>query len=247
MTILKTFGYICVTISSWLIFTPTFAQQPLSPTPRSTQSVQPQKVKGIQYVAIRTSTDSIPFFSGFSIGVDVVAPIRAAVSSQGGYEGVLRANLQHRWFPLVELGYGVCDHKDYSSALHFKTAAPYLRIGCDYNFNKDFLSGNRILGGLRVAGSSFQYDLSGEPIQDLVWGGQTDYRFSKISSSAIWAELIFSLEAKIWKNFHLGWSVRYKRRLYHQQTIAGSPWHIPGYGKNDGHTFGATFHLTLDI
>lgn len=207
----------------------------------------PTPIRGVQYTRVIEGKDSIPYFAGLSIGVDAVGVIRATVSSQGSYEAFLRGNIRQQWFPIAEIGYAVCDHTDASSNLHFKTSAPYFRLGVDYNFNKDRRSGNRVLGGLRLAGTSFQYDLDGPALTDDTWGGTIPYTFSNVKSSAFWAEIVFGLEAKIWKNFHLGWSIRYKRRIFQKETEIGHPWHVPGYGKNDGHTFGATFNLIFDI
>lgn len=238
---LRTLRYIFVA-SSLLLTLAGYAQ-----TTGKDKVPAPPPVRGVQYVRGVVSTDSIPTFAGFSLGVDIVGPIRAAVSAQGSYEAFLRGNIRQRWFPVIEVGYGVCDQTDASSNIHFKTSAPYFRVGADYNFNKDRRSGNRVLGGLRLAGTSFKYDLDGPTMTDETWGGTVPYAFSGMSSTAVWAELVFGLEAKIWNNFHLGWSVRYKRRIYQKETEAGNAWNIPGYGKNDGHTFGATFSLIFDI
>lgn len=246
MTTLKTFNYIFVAISGWLLLCLPLCAQKES-VEKSSQSSSNQPLRGIQYVTAITPTDSLPLLTGFSVGIDIVAPIRAVASSQGGYEGIVRANLRHRWFPLGEAGYGVCNYTDETSALHFKTAAPYLRIGFDYNFNKDRQSGNRILGGLRLAGTAFQYELTGPPLIDPIWGGSNDYYFTKQKSAALWGEIVFGLEAKVWKKLHLGWSLRYKRRIAHQTAAAGKAWHLPGYGKNDTSAFGATFHITIDL
>ena len=45
----------------------------------------------------------------------------------------------------------------------------------------------------------------------------------------------------------LGWSVRYRMRFYNKTSVVGSPWSVPGYGKNDTHSMGATCNLILDI
>ena len=40
---------------------------------------------------------------------------------------------------------------------------------------------------------------------------------------------------------------RYRMRFYNKTSVVGSPWYVPGYGKNDTHSMGATFNLILDI
>ena len=59
--------------------------------------------------------------------------------------------------------------------------------------------------------------------------------------------MLFGLEAKVWSVVRLGWSVRYKMRLYNKESALGNPWYVPGYGKNDTHALGGTFQVIVDI
>lgn len=206
-------------------------------------------MRGIQYVP--TALDSLqmplPLFAGVSVSGDVVGLVMAAVSSYGQFEGAVRVNLRGRFFPTFEAGWGLCDHTDESTDLHFKTGAPFFRIGCDYNFARDLRSGNRIFGGLRYAFSSFDYDLDGPAITDPVWGGTTPFQFEGLHATVHWAEIVFGLEAQIWKYFHMGWTARYRLRLSNSHDAVGAPWYVPGFGKNDGHVIMGTFNLIFDI
>ena len=145
------------------------------------------------------------------------------------------------------MGWGLSDKTDDVTRQHFKTNAPYFRIGCDYNVANDKLSGNRIFVGLRYAFTTFSYDLEGPAMNDPVWGRSLPYNFKGLNSRAQWGEVVFGLEAKIWKIFHLGWSFRYRKRFSQKATPAGQAWYIPGYGKNDGSAWGGTFNLIFDI
>lgn len=58
---------------------------------------------------------------------------------------------------------------------------------------------------------------------------------------------MFGLEARVWGILHLGWSVRYKLRIYNKKSIVGDPWYVPGFGKNDSHALGGTFNVIFDI
>ena len=62
-----------------------------------------------------------------------------------------------------------------------------------------------------------------------------------------WLELAFGVDAKIWGPVHLGWSVRYKRRLFHREGDVGDAWYVPGYGRNGGSRIGGTFNLIFDL
>jgi len=94
----------------------------------------------------------------------------AVVSPFGQYEAACRLNLRGTFFPIVEAGWGLSDHTDETTDIHYKTGAPYFRVGCDYNFANNKRSGNRIYGGLRYGFSSFSYDVDGPDIVDAVWG-----------------------------------------------------------------------------
>lgn len=210
------------------------------------------RVKGIQYDSREAAAEAMrkadaPFLAGASLSGDLVGLAMVAASAYGQVEAAFRLNLKQRFFPTFEMGWGICDHTEYSTSLHYKTNAPYFRLGCDYNLAKDRFSGNRIFVGLRYAFTSFSYDLEGPPMQDPVWGTETPYSFSGVKSGAGWAEAVFGLEAKIWKIFHLGWTFRYKMRIHEKQSSPGSAWYVPGYGKNGGHALGGTFNIIFDI
>lgn len=212
----------------------------------------PSRVRGIQYESRDAAAEAmrrkeIPFFSGFSLSGDIVGAIMAAASSYGQYEGAFRVNLKEKFFPVFEAGWGVSDHTEETTGIHYETGAPFFRIGCDYNFMKNKTSGNRIFGGLRYAFTSFKYDVDGPPILDPVYGTETPFHHHDISSNAQWVEAVFGLEARIWKFFHLGWTFRYKFEVHKKTPAIGNAWYVPGYGKSGSTALGGTFNIVFDI
>ncbi len=216
-------------------------------------SVAPKgRIRGVQYAsreeaAAAQRSQKVPFLAGISLSGDLAGMVMAAVSPYGQIEAACRINIKQRYFPIFEMGWGISNHTDELTEQHFRTNAPYFRVGCDYNIAKDRLSGNRIYVGLRYAFSTFTYDLDGPTLTDPVWGGSVPYHFEGISSRAQWGEAVFGLEAKIWKVFHLGWSLRYRLRFAQKKSSVGQSWYIPGYGKNDTSCWGGTFNLIFDI
>ena len=181
-------------------------------TPDAKPPVQkPERTRGVQYV----QTDSLRLWKeqqiktlqGFQISVDAVGMVMYAVANYGQIEGAFRVNLKEKFFPIAEIGLGHSDHKNEDTELHYKTNSPYIRIGCDYNFNKDLTSGNRVYGGFRVGYTKMKFDLDGPALQDPIWHTTVPYHFSGLESEFTWGELVFGLEAKIWKNFHLLFAV----------------------------------------
>lgn len=219
----------------------------------SLQSVSAQRdttaVKGIQFVRKALTSDQQKgwHLNGVAVSGNLLGVFLANFTSYGEYEAALRLDFSERFFPIVEAGWGVCNKDNEETQLHYEAYAPYARIGLDYNFNKDRMSGNRIFGGFRVGFSSFKYDVSAQGVADPVWKTAMPFDYKGVSSNMLWMELVFGLEAKIWKGFRLGWSARYRRRLHQKENEPGAAWYVPGFGHNDTHTFGGTFNLVFDI
>ena len=240
MKISKTFAFFCALLLSSVLAFPLRAQ---------TDST---RVRGIQYSsaeAERLRLEAAPRgVQGFAVSVDLLGPVLAAVSSYGQYEAAVRMNIAQRFFPTIEAGWGVCNKTDDNTDLHFKTkAAPFIRVGCDYNFLNDVRSGHTLLGGLRLGYSTFKYDLSGKNLDDPYWNTSTPFQFESKSSNALWLELAAGVETAVWKRVHLGWSVRYRRRISHTTSTPGQAWYIPGFGKNDIGVFSGMFNVVLVI
>ena len=212
---------------------------------------QTQGIRGIQYSSTQDSLNNTlkktPLIAGFTISGDIAGAIMAAATSYGQYEGAFRVNLKGRFFPIVEIGIGRSNHTDVSTNLHYKTNAPFFRIGCDYNFARNIRDAGRILGGLRYGYSSYSYDIDGPDIEDPIWGDHISFSYRDKSGKTHWAEVVFGVEARIWSFFHLGWNVRYRFRLSDKVSDIGNPWYVPGYGKNDTHALSGMFNIIFDI
>ena len=243
----RTLSYILAIISAFTVSIPILAQQE-----KKEQAQDKPKVQGIQYAsredAIKAQIKAAnPLFAGIAVSVDLVGPAMQLLDDYGQYEGALRINLKNRFFPTLEVGYGICDYTSNETNIHYKTNAPYFRIGADYNFIKNKASGNRIYGGLRLAYTSFKYDVDGPSQDDPVWGGSAPFQFTGLDSNFTWLEIVFGLEAKIYKSFHAGWSLRYRNRLNQKESDIGNSWYVPGFGKNDSKCWSGTFNLIFDI
>lgn len=192
--------------------------------------------------------DSIPMFRGFSISFDLVGPAMLALSDHGEYEGAFRLNLHDQWFPIVEVGYGKANHEnDEVTGISYKTAAPYFRIGMDWNLLKKKHGPNRLYGGFRYAFTSYKVDISRNAVDDPVWGGSNTVDITGMGCSQHWLEAVFGIDAKIAGPVHMGWNVRYKRRIAHNDGNAGQTWYIPGYGTYGDTRIAANFNIIIDI
>ncbi len=197
---------------------------------------------------ITNPADTIPLLKGMQISVDIAGPIIMQLSDYGEYEAALRLNLKNKYFPIFELGYGMAEHlNDEVTGISYETSAPYFRIGCDLNLLKNKNSENHFYGGIRYAFTTYKVDMSRNEMQDPVWGNMASFNIEGESCNQHWIEVVFGIDSKIWGPLHLGWNVRYKRRIAHKDSSAGNTWYIPGFGKYGDTRLGANFNVTIDI
>lgn len=247
---LRIFAYFFALLLSSIL--PSVAQTANTDTLYSPKHESSQ-VRGVQYSSPEEAAAALalkarlPLIAGFSVMLDGCGAFMAAFTPYGQYEAAARLNMRGKFFPIFELGMGVSNHTDETTDLHYKVHSPYYRIGLDYNFCKNVRSGNRLFAGVRYAFTTYKYDLSGPDITDNIYGGSLPYHFEGLRGTNHWAEVIFGLETKVWGILHLGWSIRYKLRLYNKKNSLGNAWYVPGYGKNDTHALGGTFNLIFDI
>ena len=196
---------------------------------------------------VTIAPDTIPLFRGIAISTDLVGPAQLAFSSYGQYQAAMRVNLKDKWFPIIELGIGKANAEDITTKLTYKSTAPYGRIGMDWNLSKNKHDIYRVYGGFRYAYTSFKYDVSSPGIVDPVWGDKTDFNAKDVSCTYHWFEAVFTIDAKIFGPVRMGWSVRYKRRLFHTHGDIGEAWYVPGYGKSGNSRLGGEFNITFEL
>ena len=189
----------------------------------------------------------IPFFNGVAVSFDFVGAAQLAFGDYGQYEAALRVNLRNKYFPIVEIGYGKADSENVMTGMSYKTKAPYGRIGLDFNLVKNKRDVNRLYGGLRYGYTSYKFDVVGIGITDPEWGDPVDFRVSDVSANYHWMEIVFGVDVRLWGPVRLGWSGRYKRRLFHDDGTIGNTWYVPGYGKQGNARLGGTFNIILEL
>ena len=189
-------------------------------------------------------------FKGISLSTDIFGYMSSFLDDGMSGEIAIEANLGNRFFPIIEAGYGSIDITDENFGIHYKSAAPYMRAGLNYNFSYQegkTLRPNYVYGALRFGCSKMKYDVSSPPLHDPIWGGEVPYSFSDVNGFASWIELGVGVSAKIWKNFRMGRCVRYKARVNATKSKNSKIGYIPGFGTNRHTRFGATYSLIYEI
>ena len=205
-------------------------------------------IRPSKYVAEIMTLPEIPFFQGFTLSADVFGPILYLLSDYGSAEAALRVSLKNTYFPVAEIGYGKCDHTDGNTNIAYSVAAPFLRAGLDYNILKDKRQDNRLTVGARYGFTTFKYDMTGPDMTDPVWGGTAPFNYKGASSTCQWIELVFGVQVRILKHFHMGWSVRYKQELSIGANDHSRPYYVPGYGTTTNTScWGGMYNLIFDL
>ncbi len=194
--------------------------------------------------ALKPEDEAKPLIQGLSVYTDLVGVGNKLFGGSYLYGEVgAELNLLNRFMPVIEAGYATCDVLDDDKSIAYKTSAPYFRVGMNYNFMHKKDTYSIIYAGLRYGFTSFSFDISSPALQDPIWGGEVPFDHKGISCNAGWLELVAGIRAQIWKNLHMGWSVRYKRLMSTKDNIYSDPHYIPGYGVKDDVLFGFTYNI----
>lgn len=248
--------YSTVTIVSlfclFLTDLPLQAQQPRSGVRPTSQKSSKKEVK----------VDTIPLYNGTYVGVDLFG-----IGSKlfGGdfmsSEVNVRVNLKNKFIPTLELGYGQTDTWS-EHGIHYKSGAPFFRIGADYNtMSKKKQKNSYLYVGARYGMSSFKYDVSSLPFVDPIyggsmanpslidgiWGGSLPYDYNGLKATVQWFEIVAGVHVQIYKRFYMGWAIRMKYKMSESVSEHGNPWYVPGFGKYDSSNIGVTYTLIYKL
>ena len=191
----------------------------------------------------------LPFFYSLYTGADLSGlGCHILDGDHISSEASLQLSIRNKFLPVMEIGWWKTNATDDETGIYYNAAAPYFRIGCDYNIMhaKPHLPGFLTVG-LRLGHTSFKYDVASPPIKDPVWGYETDYSHKDIESNATWLELVVGVRARILKHIMMGWNLRHRSRLSVKDYDFSEPWYIPGMGKNKGSDFGFTYSIIYEI
>lgn len=201
-----------------------------------------------QLKMFRMEQDSIPFFRGFSVSFDMVGAAMLAFGDHGEIGGALRINLHDQWFPIFETGIGRANHeKDEVTNITYRTTAPYFRIGVDWNILRRKHQDYRMFAGFRYCFTAYKVDIIRENLPDPVWQSMAGFGVDGLACTMHWLEIVLGIDAKIYGPFHLGWDVRYKRRLFSKEGDIDNTWYVPGFGIFDRDNITADFNIIIDI
>lgn len=191
--------------------------------------------------------EKTPLYNGTSIGLDVYGIGSKLFGSDFiSSEVSVDVNLKYKIYPVIELGYGTTNTTN-DEGLHYKSSAPFARIGFNYNTMSKKKSDSYLFVGLRYGFTSFKYDVNAPALVDGIWPGEIPFSYTGEKSNAQWFEVVMGVRAQVFKSFQMGWALRYRSRMSVKDNPNTSPWYIPGFGTNKGTTLGVTYNLIYKL
>lgn len=213
-------------------------------------SIQATAQETVNTPLTKEEWEATPLYQGVYIGTDIFGlGSKVLGSDYANTEFSAEVNLKNRYFPVIEIGYGAFETTNEETNIYFKTSAPYVRLGVNYNvfYKKPYLPGH-FLVGVRYGFSAFSYDVNAPAMTDPVWGQPTiPFSYEGVKSNAGWLELVVGLRTNIYKNFYMGFSARYRSTLSVKKSENSAPYYIPGFGKNKSSNIGITYNLIYKL
>lgn len=189
-----------------------------------------------------------PLLTDVSVGVNFIDPILMAMGQDYASVDVnATLNMWNRLQPALEigLGFGKTTPEDKNFTYRAKPSI-YGKVGFNYNFLFKSEPLYHAIVGLRLGYSSFKYDVTDVTYSNSYWNETVTYDSRGISSSALWGEVLAGIRVNIWRQWALGWTIRYHGLFNYKKSELGKPWFIPGYGPR-GRSLAFTFSLSYTI
>jgi hypothetical protein len=182
--------------------------------------------------------DSIPVKKFLLFGFDLYGPVYQFIQpSDANYEGSFALGLFKKIYPTFELGYMNINRNSSKDTLyHYSSKGNFMRFGIDYNIFKRKHASElyMVFIGCRYSFANLNYTADNIIIYDNIWGDEGRFTFGNKSFSgnvnAQWLEFTAGIRAEVFKNFALGWTVRYSILTRSTGMDLIKPVSIPGYG-----------------
>lgn len=200
--------------------------------------------------AQQTATDSIKTNRyGLRVGVDLFKLSRSFYEKDyKGLELVGDYRIAKKYYVAAEIGN---ENKTVDDAqLNFTTKGTYIRAGFNYNAYENWLDmENLIYVGLRYGVSSFSQTLNNYQVynRDRYFGDApivtSGEKFSGLSAQ--WAEFVAGVNAKVFNNIYVGFSVRVNKLISNKKPRNFDNLYIPGFHRTYEGDFGVGLNYTV--
>lgn len=186
-------------------------------------------------------------FQGINLKLDLgnsaFEPLRSRGKIQS-YEMALNTDIMHRFFPTLEMGYAQAELSAASG--NFIGYGGFARVGLDLSALKKRRSMNMLLVGLRIGTAMQGCSTKDVIIGNSYWGYSTINYVNRFRADA-WGEITAGVQVQVYKNFHMGWYIRYKILFSRGRTGALTAYYIPGYGYKQDTAFSFNYYIGFKL
>ena len=191
--------------------------------------------------------DTIITQKALIVGFDVAGPaINILNSDVNNYEGYLSYRINHKFYGVIEAGYGSYQFSQYNYS--YSNQGYFSRIGIDINMLKpEIKTGNNYAGiGLRYGLSNFIQETTFIEYEN--YWGTYEGSIPESNGSAHFLEFTGGLKGELFKNVFIGWTLRLKLLLSCTSGEDNRPVNIPGMSVTDGGINpGITYYIAWQI
>lgn len=171
-------------------------------------------------------------WNGILIGADLSRFALPLIdSTRYGWEVSGDYEITKDLFGCVEIGSQTTRFNDPN--YDYRSAGSYTRLGVDYNFMKhlDDQSTDKLLIGLRYGFTTYYHQADNISVANNIWGNIENKTTTRNWLTANWVEITTGMRAHLFNNFYLGWTARFKVKLWSTDYGNMQPYYIPGYGR----------------
>ena len=196
--------------------------------------------------SLRRAYKRYPLVTDLTLGLNFIDPVLMAFGQDYASVDVhATLNMWNRLQPVVELGLGWGRNRPEDMNFTYRAQpSPYFKVGMNYNFLFKSEPRYQALLGLRLGYSPFRFQVTDVDYRNNYWDESVTFDIPKVSSHALWGEAVAGLRVSIWREWSLGWTLRYHGMFKCKNTENARPWFIPGYGprrQNIAFTFSVAY------
>ena len=191
-----------------------------------------------------------PKLTDISFGVNIGDQVARLLGQRyGGIDVSATLNMWNRLQPVVELGFGWVNERKEELHYTYKTKfAPYIKIGANYNFFFKKEPKYQLIAGLRLGATTFKYDITDISVSSPYWQQTANAEMRGLSSSAIYGEILAGIKVHLWRQWSMGWQLRWHTVLACKKSENAKPWYIPGLGDRERHwQMNISIYFTLPL
>ncbi len=200
-------------------------------------------------IAQKSSADTI-LSNGLRIGFDLGRVANYFIRNQKNFslEGSVDVGYQ-RWLGVAEVGYGHITNGrtdlQGQRIYGYSSNGVYTRLGVERNLLRG--GDDVVFYGLRYGVGRVGYTYGEFTVKDTIWGNHTA-SLPQTNGLLHWAELVGGLKGKVWNNFYMGFTLRFRFRVASNFSTETGPISMPGFGNATKSTqFGFSYYVFYRI